>query len=160
MVADTISRRPDLQNNAMVISSMKPNDLKELEEQLPDDADFQWIYRTLKGEEVPRAVPTSLMEHYTLNEEGKLLYDRNRLCVPKGPLRAQILYNHHDAPISGHQGIERIYAAVHDLFYWPKMNADVRNYVKSCETCQRVKASQQLPGRLLQPLETPNYPWE
>ena len=40
------------------------------------------------------------------------------------------------------------------------MNQDVRDYVKSCDSCQRIKASQQVPAGLLQPLPIPKQPWE
>jgi hypothetical protein len=40
------------------------------------------------------------------------------------------------------------------------MNQDVRHYVKSCDSCQRIKASQQSPAGLLQPLAIPKVPWE
>src|SRR5690349_20952584 len=46
------------------------------------------------------------------------------------------------------------------MFYWPRMNNQVRQYVKSCDSCQRIKASQQVPGGLLQPLPIPTHPWE
>jgi len=39
------------------------------------------------------------------------------------------------------------------------MEKDVRNYIKSCETCQRNKDSTQRPGGLLQPLPIPERPW-
>jgi transposase InsO family protein len=99
------------------------------------------------------------MNHYSL-ENGILLYDHTRICIPKGPIRTQILHDHHDIPTAGHQGIERTYAAIHDLFYWPRMNSDVRRYVKSCDSCQRIKASQQSPAGLLQPLPIPTRSWE
>src|SRR3954466_15877898 len=104
--------------------------------------------------------PPSLLAHYSLDQEGNLYYDQDQLCIPRGPLRTQILHDHHDAPIAGHQGIERTYEAIHCLFYWPRMNNDVRNYVKSCDTCQRIKASQQVPAGLLQPLPIPAQPWD
>jgi transposase InsO family protein len=40
------------------------------------------------------------------------------------------------------------------------MNNDVREYIKSCDLCQRIKASQQVPAGLLQPLPIPSRPWE
>src|SRR3954452_14442967 len=40
------------------------------------------------------------------------------------------------------------------------MNNDVCHYVKLCDSCQRIKASQQVPAGLLQPLPTLSTPWE
>jgi transposase InsO family protein len=40
------------------------------------------------------------------------------------------------------------------------MNNDVRQYVKSCDSCQCIKASQQTPASLLQPLLIPSKAWE
>src|SRR4051812_18327018 len=160
VVADAISRRPDLQANA--ISTLLPPDqfATQLKDEIQRAPEFQPIIRTLQGLPVDKAVPPSLLKHYSLAPDGSLCYDHDRLCIPKGPLRAQILHDHHDAPITGHQGIERTYAAIHPLFYWPRMNNDIRHYVKSCDSCQRIKASQQVPAGLLQPLPIPSIPWE
>jgi hypothetical protein len=40
------------------------------------------------------------------------------------------------------------------------MNGMVCDYVKSCDSCQRIKASQQVPAGLLQPLPPPGHLWE
>src|SRR3954465_5202406 len=40
------------------------------------------------------------------------------------------------------------------------MNGMVRDYVKSYDSCQRIKASQMVPAGLLQPLPSPGHPWE
>ena len=40
------------------------------------------------------------------------------------------------------------------------MNGMVRDYVKSYDSCQRIKASQQVPAGLLCPLPPPGQPWE
>ena len=158
IVADAISRRPDLQLNSVF---MITNNIKTLtKESITKDPEFEDIIRTLQQLPVEKKVPTSLMTHYTLDQDGNLFYDQDRLCIPRGELRTQILHDHHDAPIAGHQGIERTYSTMHRLFYWPRMNNDVRQYVKSCDSCQRIKASQQVPGGLLQPLPIPTGPWE
>src|SRR3954471_21757612 len=52
------------------------------------------------------------------------------------------------------------YASIHRLFYWPWMNNDVHDYVKSCDSCQCIKASQQAPAGLLQPLPVSKQPWD
>ena len=160
VIADAISRRPDLQVAA--VSEMKsPAAIQDqISKELSQDSDFEPIMRTLLGLPVKNPVPSSLLQHYSLAENQLLLYDQERLCIPCGLLRTQILYDHHDMPVAGHQGIERTFEAIHKLFYWPKMNHDVRQYVKSCDTCQRIKASQQVPAGLLQPLPIPAQPWD
>src|SRR3954464_9978402 len=40
------------------------------------------------------------------------------------------------------------------------MNNDIHQYIKTCDSCQCIKASQQVPGELLQRLSIPAYPWE
>ena len=40
------------------------------------------------------------------------------------------------------------------------MRDDVELYVKTCLMCQQDKVDNQLPRRLLEPLPTPNQPWE
>ena len=44
-------------------------------------------------------------------------------------------------------------------FYWPGLRADVRKYVKECDTCQRLKHETCNPVGLLQPLPIPEKPW-
>jgi hypothetical protein len=44
--------------------------------------------------------------------------------------------------------------------YWSKMKDDVRDYVRSCDMCQRGKASRHKKYGLLQPLDIPYGPWD
>ena len=159
-MADALSRRPDLQINAVFQIVTDPQLAQQVQKNTPQDPEFQPILKTLQGFPVDKAPAASLLAHYSLGEDGILRYDQTRVCIPKGPLRAQILHDHHGIPTAGHQGIERTYATIHKLFYWPRMNNDVRDYVKSCDSCQRIKASQQVPAGLLQPLPIPQQPWD
>jgi transposase InsO family protein len=160
VVADAVSRRPDLLLNSVFSVSANDTLKMDIKTSLPSDPDFQAILETLQGKPVKNIVPSSLLQHYSLSSDGMLMYDETRLCIPRGPIRSQVLHDHHDTPISGHQGIERTYDALHRLFYWPRMNGMVRDYVKSCDSCQRIKASQQVPAGLLRPLPSPGRPWE
>jgi hypothetical protein len=160
VVADALSRRPDLQANAVFQVIPDTQLTQQIQEAIVKDPEFNPIIRTLQGMVVERPPPASLLAHYSIKEDGTLKYDQTRVCIPKGPICTQILHDHHDTPMAGHQGIERTYAAIHKLFYWPRMNNDVRAYVKSCDSCQRIKASQQVPAGLLQPLPIPQQPWD
>lgn len=91
-----------------------------------------------------------------------LLYDAlDRLYVPSiSPLREQLLMEHHDIPIAGHQGVERTLLSLKRHYYWPCMDEMVRQYVITCPTCQRTKGSTQKPIGLLRPLAVPAERWD
>src|SRR3954469_16966751 len=158
VVADAISCCPDLQLNSVfrIVNDFKAH----VKDSITKDPNFKDILATLRNLPVSKPIPSSLMAHYSLDQEGNLYYDQECLCISQGELCTQILHDHYDMPIAGHQGIECTHANIHRLFYWPRMNNDVRQYVKSCDSCQCIKASQQVPGGLLQPLPIPTRPWE
>ncbi|CAI5701508.1 unnamed protein product [Peronospora effusa] len=66
-------------------------------------------------------------------------------------LRARINHEYHDAPAGGHLGREKTFAAVSRDFFWIHMYKWVRNWIRTCEICQRVKPtpSSQAPLRSL-----------
>ena len=83
-----------------------------------------------------------------------------KVCVPGGVLRKEILEHFHDHLLAGHPGIDRTRLAVRSLFWWPRMDADIESFVKSCVQCAKGKNSHLKSGGLLQPLPIPNLPWE
>ncbi|KAL6264288.1 hypothetical protein P5V15_004383 [Pogonomyrmex californicus] len=46
--------------------------------------------------------------------------------------KKQILYEYHDAPVGGHQGVERTINRIR-LHYWPGLKRDVEQYISKCE---------------------------
>ena len=62
-------------------------------------------------------------------------------------------------PYSGHFGQKKTIDLIRRYFWWPNMNKDIAEYVKSCDICQRVKYSRERPAGLLQPLAIPDEPW-
>ncbi|GMF19394.1 unnamed protein product [Phytophthora lilii] len=64
------------------------------------------------------------------------------LVVPHDEdLKSRILYETHDTPYGGHLGREKTYSSVRSLYWWPKLYQWTSTYVRTCETCQRVKPS-------------------
>ncbi|OWZ01884.1 reverse transcriptase, partial [Phytophthora megakarya] len=83
-----------------------------------------------------------------------------RIVVPNDPdLRNRIMYEYHDVPTAGHPGREKTYSLLTRDFYWNHQYKWVRQYVRTCDVCQRVKPAphSQAP---LQPLPTPSECWE
>ena len=65
----------------------------------------------------------------------------------------------HDAPLSGHFGVEKTLEKLKRTWFWPKMAEDVRSYVSSCAICQRTKHSNTKPKGLLHPIIA-RFPWQ
>ena len=62
-----------------------------------------------------------------------LLWHGDALMVPKYDLlRQDVMYNLHDASISGHPGVRRTKKLVRRCFWWPGMDTDIGAYVQTC----------------------------
>jgi hypothetical protein len=88
------------------------------------------------------------------------LFYENRWVIPDdSALRLRILNENHDSKVAGHFGQLKTAERLQQNFYWSKMDDDVRDYVRSCDTCQRDKVRRHRRYGLLQPLEIPYRPW-
>jgi len=72
-------------------------------------------------------------------EKDLLLYE-NRWYIGKdeSPSRT-IMEAEHDSKIAGHLGTYKTIGRVRANFYWPKMDENITEYVRSCDVCQRNK---------------------
>lgn len=90
---------------------------------------------------------------------NNILYFRGKIVLPATKI-PHVLKSFHDSPTSGHQGIERTMETIKRYYWWPKMQDDIVNYVKSCEICGKNKLRRHKPYGELQPLPIPSRPWE
>ena len=82
-----------------------------------------------------------------------------KVYVPNSQEIKQIIMNEcHDGKLAGHVGKDKTIELVCRQFYWPRMHAEIADYVSSCLPCQSNKPSNQLPSGLLQPLPVPEKP--
>jgi len=71
------------------------------------------------------------------------LYKKNKenpnrpIKVAKESEVEAILYHSHSDPLAGHFSLEETYRRIKICYFWPQMYNDVRNYVKTCDECQR-----------------------
>jgi len=83
------------------------------------------------------------------------------IVVPDvGDLRQQCLSLHHDTPYAGHLGRDRTVYLVKQTYVWPGLDSDVKQFVASCDFCQKNKTSSAKPAGLLQPLAIPEFRWQ
>ena len=75
-------------------------------------------------------------------------------------MRNSILEVVHDGP-GGHLGLYKTYHKILNHFFWPNLKNDVKEFLKTCHTCQVVgKANQVIPKAPLQPITVPHEPFE
>ena len=94
-------------------------------------------------------------------DKDGILYYENRYVIPSDTgLRLKILGDNHDSRVAGHFGQFKTLERLKQNFFWTKMDEDVKDYVRSCDVCQRDKASRKKKYGLLQPLDIPHQPWK
>lgn len=136
------------------LSTVTPKSLSELQK---EDEHFGPIYSYLQDKtqlpadvkEAHRVVVESLdcsledsilYHHYAPRGKGKRI-DRliRQVAIPYS-LRDDVLRSYHDSLAGGgHQGEERCLEAIRLKYFWPNMASDIKEYVKSCLTCQQSK---------------------
>ncbi len=91
-----------------------------------------------------------------------LLYSRgqgsaDRLCIPAGGgLRTQVLCECHYGPLGGHFSRAKTGSLVRRLAFWVGQDRNVVEYVRTCQTYQRMKAEHGGTRVLLHPLPLPS----
>ena len=69
--------------------------------------------------------------------EDGLLRRGGRIYVPNHErLRVEVMAQFHDHKLRGHPGEKRTQSLINQLFFWKGHSKDIRNYVRSCQTCQ------------------------
>ena len=93
--------------------------------------------------------------------EDGLLFVKGRWYVPGNKeLKTEILKAEHDSRVAGHFGQFKTLERIKANFFWPKMDQEVEEYVHSCDSCQRNKATRHKKYGLLDPMDIPNRPWD
>ena len=84
----------------------------------------------------------------------------NQMYVPnEEDLRLQVVKLHHDIPVAGHSGYEKIIGLLQRTYFWLGMTSFVKDYISRCDRCARFKGTNQAPFDTLNPLEAPHMPW-
>ena len=122
------------------------------------------IKEAQKGHESIEGIKKKIQEgkdpRFSVDEQGVVWFGK-RLCVPnKAELKDLILQEAHDTPYSIHPDGTKMYQDLREKFWWHGMKRDMATYVAKCDVCQRVKAEDQRPAGLVQPLQVPECKWD
>src|SRR3954447_10522408 len=94
------------------------------------------IPNTVKEEIKQKIHKTS--KNYKINKNNNLETAESvpRIIPPRHQMKA-ILRETHSLPTSGHQGRDATIRKTAEVYFWPNMTEDVREYVLSCRICQK-----------------------
>ena len=138
---------------------LHPEEAQLIENGYADDQEMQHIINRL----LTAGDDDSFRDKYYWDAARNRLYlvdsTPARLCIPRGPVRLKLLQENHDCITAGHPGRDRTFWNLYKHFYWPGLGKWVKEFVRTCDTCQRHKSARTRVG-LLQPLHVPERPWE
>jgi hypothetical protein len=98
---------------------------------------------------------------WTEDKDGLWLTAEGLIVIPSSPLvRTRVIEMHHDDAMSGHQGVARTEEKIRRKFWWRELHADVETFVRTCDACQRNKASNLLKAGKLQSMPIPMGRWQ
>ena len=117
----------------------------------------------LRDENLEQAIRMA-QEQDTMTDRGAmeqvdgLWIKEGRVYVPADTeIKLRILEAHHDRKMAGHLGQDKMLELIARDYMWPGMREFINEYVRTCDTCTRNKASYRCHG-LLHPLSIPNGP--
>ncbi|XP_045803285.1 uncharacterized protein LOC123896906 [Trifolium pratense] len=150
--ADALSRCYDETELNSIVSYPTWDEKQKLLDEIATDPYIQNMIK--KVQDNPNDKPGFVVK------QGVLLYHDRLVISPHSPSIPWLLEEFHCTPAGGHSGFLRTYRRLADSLYWVGMQRSIRNFVQSCDVCQRQKYNATSPGGLLQPLPIPNAIWE
>lgn len=83
-----------------------------------------------------------------------------KLCVPHAEVPGLLSFIHDQSQESAHCGSAKLTLRLQHRFFWPGMIKDIKEYVETCDVCQKIKPDRRAKAGLLRPNSIPFYPYE
>ena len=91
--------------------------------------------------------------------ETKAGVTRRQMVVPE-VYRKAIVWNAHNSAMGGHVGRDRTIARLQEDYFWPSMVSQVKEWVKTCQECQKSRATRPRNKGLMQIPEPSTRPFQ
>ena len=74
--------------------------------------------------------------HDELTMQDGILFKGSRIVIPAAIMKEMIHKVH-----EGHLGVESCLQRAREVFYWPLMNAGIRDYISNCSICNTCRTN-------------------
>ena len=159
-VADALSQLPSASLEASKLTiTVSTQVLKDWMNVLTKDKYFGPIIQTLRNESTfTKALKRAAMFEITANQLFFIVEGTKRICVPKS-LQLETMKVAHEDKCGGHMGITKTQTCLQKSHLWPLMLKDIKNYVKTCHSCQSSKPNLHPVVAPPQPIMPPTERW-
>jgi hypothetical protein len=163
-MADALSRQPDY---ALGVEQPKTNILIEDGNEIQYNTkavlataitinETGFHQRMVQATRKDKTLMTAIQNREAIDQNGLAVWNRS-ILVPRTMI-TEIIKEHHNPPIQGHQGIDRTIEKIQQQYYFPQIRRLITNYIEQYNSCNRNKPINHRPYRKIQLPETPQTP--
>jgi len=147
-----IPEREEIKLDILETTEFRDKNEGEIEKASNNDAEIQDIKRNLdKGRKEMKGIALGLFQW----KDGLLWY-QGKIWIPNDEgIRTTLIAKHHENRRAGHGGMAKTTALIKRQYYWPKIREDIKQFIKSCDTCQRSKPSDMHPPDCCSQMRSP-----
>ncbi len=84
------------------------------------------------------------VEAWTLNSQDIIEYNESLYVSEDFSIKEELLKHHHDDSLARHFDVDKINKLLDCKYYWKSMIKNVKEYINTCDICQRVKMKHHL----------------
>jgi hypothetical protein len=145
--------------NLINFSPIKQDRLRQIRDETSRDTELTTLMETIaRGwPDHKDKLPMSVVPYFNYRDELSMLdgivLRGERVVIPKSMRREM-----KDKVHAGHLGIKSCLRRARELIFWPRMSAEIREFIESCSTCATF-ADRQSPETLYLH-EVPKRPWK
>jgi len=158
-ISDFLSRHDKNSINQIKLCEGNFSEIQKMDETLGEIFKFIRIDRWPNNPKGDILFYCAFREQLKILESGELvLVDQNitRICVPKNSENVIIAEYHNYC----HTGIDQTFSKISKKYVWPRMNMAIREFIRTCDFCQKDKPNFHPNRAPVLSFRTPSGPYE
>ena len=123
-----------MEKEQLLIEETKKEIIEKIKKSKPKDDEVVKVVEEMKKTRV------KVLRNYEQQIENKLVLKKRKVYVSKDEsLRLEIIWLYYDILIAEHREQQKIVELVTRNYWWPGVTKKIKQYIKGCDQCQRIK---------------------